>query len=297
MYKSFLENLDLESNNVDQVYNENLKKWKSNNINFSDKDFVIQEIEHLSNINLETISELDLAKRRIYSIYLSKIKSQFPWDLEDYYNRYKDTKEFYMIKLNLNRSISYEDFKNTLKEYKAQYYYILDKLPEEEKLEFKCDFSDQLKAISKKKEATKYKELIKEVRQEINSTYKQYIEKTVFDKGKEDNQTDSSKKLNDKYLGESSNKKADALFNYLCNNYKKNDNTQVKYINILYYLKNDTNKKEYIFELKQKDYKTLIEKEQGVKISKFAKSETYIDVQKQILNKLEESFRAEYADQ
>lgn len=187
MHKSFLENLDLELNNVDQVYNENLKTWKRDNTNISDKDFVIQEIEHLSNINLETISELELEKIRIYSIYLSKIKSQFPWDLEDYYNRYKDTKEFYMVKLNLNQKISYEDFKSTLNEYKIQYYYIWDKLPEEEKVELKYDFNDQLNQLKNKKEATKYKIYFDNVISEINEHFEKQFRNNQIALNKTDN--------------------------------------------------------------------------------------------------------------
>lgn len=103
-----------------------------------------------------------------------------------------------------------------------------------------------------------------------------------------------SKQLADKYLGQSSNQKADALFNYLCKYYRKDEITKVKYVNILHFLKKDANKKEYIFKLTQGDYKTLIEKEQGIKILKFAKSETYYDSEIHILNRLEKTFRTEY---
>ncbi|MRX66966.1 hypothetical protein SAMN06265349_102896 [Flavobacterium resistens] len=295
MHKSFFKNLDLQSNNVEQVYNENLKKWKIYNTNLSDKDFVIQEIEHLLNINLETISELDLEKRRIYSAYLSKIKSQFPWDLEDHYNRYKDIKKFYMVKLNLNQTISYEDFKYTLYEYKIQYYYIWDKLDEDEKVELKCDFIDQLKHIGKKKEATKYKELIKEARKEIKSAYKQYRENIISNREKRIDKKNPSRKLEDKFLGLSSNQKADFLFKYLCEHYRKSKRTsQVKFINILHFLKNDADKNEYIFTLTQDEFNKIIEDEYKIKISKFAKSAKYHDVEIQILNKLEYAFRMSY---
>jgi len=92
------------------------------------------------------------------------------------------------------------------------------------------------------------------------------------------------------YLGEETNELGSKLFEFLCNHYMLNKNTSVKYINILYFLKNDVDKKIYIFNLTQEKYKSLILEKTKISISKFSKSENYYDVQKSILDALENTF-------
>ena len=92
-----------------------------------------------------------------------------------------------------------------------------------------------------------------------------------------------------RYLGQPTNEQANLFFEFLCENYRPDQKTQVKYVNILYYLKNDADKKHFIYKVKQKDYPKLIEKT-GVKISKFEKSANYDDVEKPIFHSLENTF-------
>ena len=68
------------------------------------------------------------------------------------------------------------------------------------------------------------------------------------------------------------------------------DKTQIKYVNILYYLKNDASKDHFIFRVKQAEYKILVEKKTGIKISKFDKSVKYPEEEKPIFHKLENTF-------
>jgi hypothetical protein len=96
--------------------------------------------------------------------------------------------------------------------------------------------------------------------------------------------------LEDVYLGQPTNDKANKLFDYLIDNYRSNEITSVKYVNILHYLKNDVSKDLYIFNLKQGDYKDMIKKKCNIEIKKFAKSERYEDVEKPVLNSLLSSF-------
>lgn len=173
MHKSFLKNLDLESNNVDQVYNENLKKWKSENTNLSDKDFVIQEIEYLSKIDPKTQSESDLAKRKIYSAHLSKIESNFPWDLEKLYNRYVKDKTFSMTGLILIKSMNYEHFIEELEVYKNQYYFFFERLSINDKIQLRGDFIDQLIVLRDKDIATKFKIYLDRIIHEIKKHYEE----------------------------------------------------------------------------------------------------------------------------
>ena len=96
--------------------------------------------------------------------------------------------------------------------------------------------------------------------------------------------------MEDVYLGQPTNDKANKLFDYLIDNYRRNETTSVKYVNVLHYLKNDVPKDLYIFNLKQVDYKEMIQKKCNIEIKKFAKSERYDDVEKHILNKLLSGF-------
>jgi len=93
----------------------------------------------------------------------------------------------------------------------------------------------------------------------------------------------------DKYLGQPTNENANKFFEFLCEYYRPEDKTQVKYVNILYYLKNDAEKKHFIYKVKQKDYKKLIESK-GITISKFDKSTNYLEVEKPIFYTLENTF-------
>jgi hypothetical protein len=93
------------------------------------------------------------------------------------------------------------------------------------------------------------------------------------------------------YLGQASNEKANELFDFLIQYYRPDEKTSVKFVNILHYLKNDANKDLYIFNIKQPEFKEIIQTKFKIEIKKFAKSERYHDDEKSILNTLEGSFR------
>ncbi|EKT4548569.1 hypothetical protein ABF179_000789 [Flavobacterium psychrophilum] len=92
------------------------------------------------------------------------------------------------------------------------------------------------------------------------------------------------------YLGQPTNENANKLFDYLIEYYRPAETTVVKYVNILHYLKNDAEKKHFIFTLKQDAYKIIVKEKTGIEIKKFAKSEQYNEVEKPILYSLENSF-------
>lgn len=94
------------------------------------------------------------------------------------------------------------------------------------------------------------------------------------------------------YLGQPSNSKANSLFDFLVENYRPNEKTNIKFINILHFLKKDVDKNIYIYNLKQKEYLELVKNKFQITIKKFAKSESYHEKEKPILSSLESSFRA-----
>lgn len=92
------------------------------------------------------------------------------------------------------------------------------------------------------------------------------------------------------YLGESMNSPARELFEYLTSHYRSKEITNVKFINILHYLKNDTDKSLYIFKIKQREYQEIIKEKFKIDIKKFAKSEKYDEEEKHILMSIERDF-------
>ncbi|MFT5242968.1 MAG: hypothetical protein ACJA1H_001584 [Glaciecola sp.] len=93
------------------------------------------------------------------------------------------------------------------------------------------------------------------------------------------------------YLGQPTNDLANNLFDFLILYYRPDQKTKVKYINILHYLKNDSNKELYVFNVKQVDYIKMIKEKTGIQIKKFQKSERYLAIEKPVLNALEVTFR------
>jgi hypothetical protein len=133
---------------------------------------------------------------------------------------------------------------------------------------------------------TKKGHLLKIKRAEFNQKV-EYIENWINDK-KEINQTEVAILIND-YLGQPTNDKANEFFEFLIENYRPDEKTKVKFVNILHFLKNDADKKHFIFKVKQNEYKKMIENK-GIKISKFEKSANYEDVEKHIFRSLETTF-------
>lgn len=114
--------------------------------------------------------------------------------------------------------------------------------------------------------------------------YREYLEKRKTEA------IDSKNKNN--YLGLPTTENGEKLFEYLIENYRPTEKTPVKFVNILHYLKNDADKKLYIFKVKQKpDYVNLIKSKIGIEIKKFAKSPKYDTIDKPILNQCEYDFR------
>lgn len=87
------------------------------------------------------------------------------------------------------------------------------------------------------------------------------------------------------------NKEARELFEWLVEYYRPNQKKSIKFINILYYLKNDVDKDIYTFSLIQEDYTAMILKKFEIEIKKYDKSAKYKENEKPILNKIEREFR------
>ncbi|WP_421497815.1 hypothetical protein [Flavobacterium columnare] len=131
--------------------------------------------------------------------------------------------------------------------------------------------------------------------------YLENINKTIEHNQKEKFKTNeleikilNNKKIelnNFKHLTKPTNEEADKLFNFLVQHYRENENSKVKFVNILYYMTKDIDKEFYTFKIKQKEYSKIIKDEYKIEIKKFQKSERYFEDEKPNLNKIERAFR------
>lgn len=125
--------------------------------------------------------------------------------------------------------------------------------------------------------------IFKTLRRRLPITHAHYLETT---QQPQPTATDNE----NEYLGQSTNENANNLFDYLIKFYRPAEQTIVKYVNILHFLKNDAEKKHFIFTVKQDAYKTLVKEKTGIEIKKFAKSEQYNEIEKPIFHALEDTF-------
>ncbi len=94
----------------------------------------------------------------------------------------------------------------------------------------------------------------------------------------------------EKYLFEGQSEESNRLFNYLVKKYRPNDKTRVKFINILYYMKNSKDMGKHKLKVTQKKYTPIIKKEFGIEIKKHEKSDFYLDDEEPILKQLKTDF-------
>lgn len=197
------------------------------------------------------------------------------WSLEDYFNHYQLTKRFVIGLIKEYNKYDFEDFKIRLKDYNEQFIYIYNKLPIDEKSEFKADCIDHLTNVKNKQSITKFKDRIDEV---INGiTEPQLIEVS---------------KYNPDFKPSFFNSKGFELFNYIIDNYDKDG--KIKYINIWYFLRylTENTNGEIVFNFTQDKYKVFIIEKYGIKIKKFTKAEYGYDAKElPILKNIETDFR------
>lgn len=114
--------------------------------------------------------------------------------------------------------------------------------------------------------------------------------KTTIKIESEDFNLSRTSTIDNNYLGQPTNQKANEFFDFLIDYYRQEEITQVKFVNILFYLKNDADKSHFIFKVKQNEYLKIIKEKIGITISKFEKSAKYEEEEKPIFHKLENTF-------
>jgi hypothetical protein len=94
----------------------------------------------------------------------------------------------------------------------------------------------------------------------------------------------------EKYLFKGQSEESNRLFNYLVKKYRPSDKTRVKFINILYYMKNSKDMGKHKLKVTQEKYTPIIKKEFGFEIKKYEKSDFYLDDEEPILKQLKTDF-------
>ena len=147
------------------------------------------------------------------------------------------------------------------------------------KEQISSEANQELEKVSKIK-----KRKIKNLQKWIIDSKSNSLEVELFENNLRDNISIAN------YLGQPANDEAMNFFKFLCENYRSEDTTKVKFVNILHFLKYDADKKHFIFNLKQDDYKKMVEKNTGIIINKFEKSAAYQETEKPIFHSLENTF-------
>lgn len=96
--------------------------------------------------------------------------------------------------------------------------------------------------------------------------------------------------IKEKQIFTGQREEANKLFNYLVQKYRKNDNTRVKFINILHYMKNSKDLEIHKLKVKQDEYTRIIKKEFDLEIKKYEKSTYYLEEEEPILKQLKTDF-------
>jgi hypothetical protein len=192
--------------NIDEVYINNLNVWY---INFSDirpttkdgKDIEITngillnpdnviisktkggfELTEIDFINYELkllnqcnkLNTIETKQFEYYKDYLNKKKINIDWTLNDFYNRYIETKQFYNYYTNrVYKNHEYNNIKDHFNTTNERFKYILNRLNTEDKKELIHDFKDQLTRLKSKQTQSKFIELINNFIQDIDVTPQQ----------------------------------------------------------------------------------------------------------------------------
>jgi hypothetical protein len=182
-------------NNIDEVYINNLNVWY---INFSDitpttkdgKDIEITngillnpdnviisktkggfELTEIDFINYElkllnqcnNLNTIETKQFEYYKDFLNKKKINIEWTLNDFYNRYIETKQFYNFYTNrVYKNHEYNNIKDHFNITNERFKYILNRLNTEDKKELINDYKDQLTQLRSKQTQSKFIELINE---------------------------------------------------------------------------------------------------------------------------------------
>ena len=175
----------------------------------------------------------------------------------------------------------YDNFVLRLKQNETKYFKTFDLLESyDDKLQIKCNYIESLEIYKSKLSMLAFKEKVSDLIKLVEDCFKSY---------KNNISNNDSSLSENPYLGTPTNDKATDFFEFLCEHYRPDGKTQVKFVNILHFLKNHADKNHFIFNVKQKDYNKLIEKKEII-ISKFSKSEKYEEEEKPILHSLENTF-------
>lgn len=167
--------ISVNGKDLNSTYKELKSSWLENNKDTSEIDF-IDSFDFSIGYDIETIDKRQFTQEQIniiseLSTFLGKHRGTIARTPNDHYNQYLKSKRFGFLFLKTYKSKEFQGFIEHLKELKERYLFILNKLPKDEKLELKNDFSDQLERLRKLQNHSKFKELINDTISEIEAEY------------------------------------------------------------------------------------------------------------------------------
>lgn len=224
-------------------------------------DFINSELKSFEFLEFDKLNLIEQKQFEYYKDYLNKKKIHTEWTLNDYYNRYIETKQFFNFFNRIYKRHEYTEIKDRLNTSAERFNYILNKLQPEDKQEFISYYKSDLTNLRNKQTQIEFIDLINGFIQAINKPPQQ------VDSVKPDEVKNIHPKFNPNYW----NKECFELFKYIYDEYYKGTKRQLT--NIWFYLKECQNTN-YILKATKEQYETFILENYQIKITNFDKAQT-----------------------
>lgn len=147
---------------------------KHNGFELTEVDFINNEFKVFESLIVDKLNPIAKKQFDFYTMFLSEKRSNLEYTLNDYYNHYIKTGRFGFTICRTYKSSQFDELLKRLNETKKRYDYIFSKLNDNQRIEFKYDFCDNLQKLKTYQTESKNIEIIQTLFLKINDEYNHY---------------------------------------------------------------------------------------------------------------------------
>lgn len=147
---------------------------KHNGFELTEIDFINNEFKVFEPLIVDKLNPSAKKQFDFYTMFLSEKRSNLEYTLNDYYNDYIKTGRFGFTIWRTYKNSQFDELLNRLNETKKRYDYIFNKLNDNQRIEFKNDFCDNLQKLKTNQTESKNVEIIQTIFLKINDEYNHY---------------------------------------------------------------------------------------------------------------------------